>query len=551
MSNEQPLRFTAFAPVLLSLLAAAAGCAPGDGGDSEPTSIGVAQSHLDPGEPADPGQPGAACAVKSTTTLASGILYRPGNLAGGGFCFPVSQIGGYPLLVFAHGDGFLPDDYDHLGNHLASHGFLVVSTNGNSSGSLVGALDEAMSAGIGANGKIALGGHSVGGESAVQAAKTVRDAGTHTVSAVVALAPADQYGYHLTADASKGFLVLYGSRDNDVSGDLVVPRAAPPATLHGTSISLWDRSGLQNDAANPLTARRNYLRKHFIYVHQASHGAFSDSSSGFAQVGETPVANPADVRLLTRAYVHAYLRWFLLNDSAQEGFFEGPRYTPDGVEATGLQHRRAWMGKRGVIGFVGSRSRVIDDFERPGAWNVSTLGGAVSVNGLMTLSPGWAAPSYPVGTDPLYPCPHDTAVANVILSTGVGGLSHVTWAIPAASSDFSPFKHIGFRVALMYSSMFNDGSSLALDVRLTDTNGVSRTVSTSGYAEIAPPELAWYETTYNGTGDFTKSQMVMVKLPLSAFAKMGGVSLPLVNEVRISLPAGEAHFVMDDLELSF
>lgn len=536
-------------PGVKSLLAAAAvlaSAATGCAMDSDETiALGDEAAPLTKtkksGGTDDPGAPGGAGICESTTALTHGILYRPGHQSGSK-CIPTNVIGGLPLLVFAHGNGYHSTEYSALATHLASHGFVVVSTHGNGAANLQDALSEAMTAGLGLSGRIALGGHSRGAEVAIAAAKMVRDAGVYDVDAVISLSSKDGDGNALTADASRGLLMLYGSVDEDITGREAVPLPFVPPTLRGTPFSLWDRSGLPHDAANPETTPRNYLRKSLIYVQDADHRAFTDRG--------TP-----EQRELANAYVHAYLRAFLLDESAYEDFFDGLRRVPSGVAADGLEFDLTSRGLRRAVGRFLLRSRVIDNFERPGAAHVSTNGSSITEFGYWETGPCWSVPSHQIGND-RYPCPHDTNIASFIFTQptwGTTSVPHMTWTMPPHGRDFSLYRSLSLRVGALYESMFHDPSPpTTFDITLRDAWGNARSVNAASFGEVYYPEQEEYVNTQNIFSDWTKSAMTQLVVPLKKFSAVKyGVDLTNITQISLSFPDGEGQVVFDDLELTF
>ena len=142
----------------------------------------------------------------------------------------------YPVVVVVHGNGHNYTAYDVLLHHLARNGFVAASIDNRfvNGGALVHgmhALGRAnnffrhlavLQVAFGAHlqNNIGILGHSRGGEAVVKIPRLNQQQGLgHSIGASLALAPTDQYGREVLGGAwATPLLVLYGSRDGDISG---------------------------------------------------------------------------------------------------------------------------------------------------------------------------------------------------------------------------------------------------------------------------------------------------------------------------------------------
>jgi len=264
--------------------------------------------------------------------------------------YPAEGAGPHPLVLVAHGNAnaFIAseDGYAWLGEHLASHGFVVASIDASSFNAvpMVGGLrgeNDARALLMLAHlqlwsaweasevpgvprvdmDRVALVGHSRGGEAAAIAAAldgigrlpadalaplAERVGGPYAVRAVVAFAPSDgqfRVGDRPTALAGVDYLVLQGGFDADVSsfvGERQYERAEP------------------GDGGS----------KAAVYVHQANHGQFNDMwgsvdlvppLGALLRVGAVMPLD--DQQRAAAVLVHAFLRSSLLGDDGYRALF--------------------------------------------------------------------------------------------------------------------------------------------------------------------------------------------------------------------------------------
>ena len=322
---------------------------------------------------------GDAVALATTTIdladlVRLGPVARPARRAALGFdldeiprnavvWYPEDGAGPYPLLLIAHGNANLyvasEDGYRWLGEHLASHGFVVVSVDAAAFNALpiVGGLRGENHArallmlahldlwrGWEAAGepavprvdlsRVALAGHSRGGEAAALAAELDRlgrlpsDAlkplhdrvgGPHGVQAVIAIAPSDgQYrlGDRPTSLRGVDYLVLHGGYDADVSsfvGERQYERAEP------------GEGGF----------------KAAVYLHHANHGQFNerwgrhDQMPPLAPLLRTAaIMDEAEQQRAGAALIGAFLRASLLGEHGYRELFRDPRRGLDWLPPT-------------------------------------------------------------------------------------------------------------------------------------------------------------------------------------------------------------------------
>ena len=205
----------------------------------------------------------------------STTLYSGGSFLGQIVRFPTDG-GPYPLVVISHGNGHQYTWYQYLQEHLASHGYVVMSHQNNTvpgietsstttltntdyllgnvntvgGGQLAGKIDPNTIVWIG---------HSRGGEGVVRAYDRIRD-GAFTpsnftiddIKLISSIAPTDFLGPVSSSPGAVWYHLLYGAADGDVSG-------APDCAVC-QSFSLYERA----------TGSRAST-----YVHAADHNDFN------------------------------------------------------------------------------------------------------------------------------------------------------------------------------------------------------------------------------------------------------------------------------------
>ncbi len=350
--------------------------------------------------------------------------------------YPSEGDGPFPLLLIAHGNANLyvasEDGYAWLGEHLASHGLVVVSIDAAAFNALpvVGGLRDENHArallmlahldlwrGWEADAepalprvdldRIALAGHSRGGEAAALAAEldrigrlpadaltplSERVGGPHDVRAVIALAPSDgQYrlGDRPTTLVGVDYLVLHGGFDADVSsfvGERQFERADP--TEGGFKAA--------------------------VYLHHANHGQFNDAWGRYDQprplaplLRTAAIMPVAEQQRAGAALIGAFVRASLLGESGYRELLRDPRRGADWLPETAFVTRYddgsgiPLLGGDGVDPNVGSLPGSRVTAEGLALWRVDDPGFRAGVaRDAAAVTLGWSqgtsadAPSY-------------------------------------------------------------------------------------------------------------------------------------------------------------
>lgn len=269
----------------------------GDGGDTDPHGMYMVR---------DPAQPGPLLPIESPTYSVGQVfgivatrtreeVYYPSNIA---------VLGELPLIVVAHGNGHDYRWYDHIGNHMASWGYVVMSLQNNTgpgieaaSQTILGHTDAFLSqlatiqGGV-LNGhvdssRIAWIGHSRGGEGVTRAYQRLLDGNyvpTHyaieDLLLISSIAPTDYYGADVSDIHAATYHLWVGGADSDVNGCCEIDNRQSFHHLHRGD--QWRQS---------------------ISLHGAGHGDFHDGG------GSSWAAGPC---LIGRTNTHTIMRGYFL-----------------------------------------------------------------------------------------------------------------------------------------------------------------------------------------------------------------------------------------------
>lgn len=404
----------------------------------------------------------------------------------------------YPLIVIIHGNGHDYTSYDFLLEHFAKNGFIAVSIdvryfNGSSDVHGMSGQGRAEALfphlniintkfGSKVQNNIGIMGHSRGGDAVVKAARINQQQKLgNNINAVIALAPTDQYGTEILGGAwSKPFFVLYGSRDGDIDGGIWTSGYTVPQT----GFAHYDRA--------------NGSKKSMCFVYRATHNGFITSNYE-ADYGDIPdLLLPDTQKAFTKAYMNAFYRWHLKNESQWEGMFAG-EWTPGSVSATGA---------KSYIQYNDPTTKIVDEFEGAINWQASTIGGTVDHNGTLPVDPSEGKMSAAViaGLDPK--SPHDTQGLKVKWNDTVDKL---IFSIPPAHKNISGYSVLSFRVTQKIDSADNPlNQSQNFRVALRDGSNNERAVRVSAFSEIPFPD-------YRSNHDLSKSAMNTVRIPLKSY----------------------------------
>ena len=458
-----------------------------------------------------------------------------------------------PIVIFMHGNSMTNTEHNYLMGHLARNGFVTCSIENGShmGGSNEGRARQAISYlnGMHAfwnwkhrlNNDVVFMGHSRGGEAAITAARLLRDNPSMAhipfdVKAVVSIAPTDGGGDNsdpkeiIDGNMTTSFLGLYGTHDNDVAGvRLEDPLVGPENTV----FAIYDRAGTESSVEGILWPQNN-LTKSLVYVDGATHRGFMGTCNPITLEGGTIGCDGhQDV---AKGYLNAFLRWRVLNESDYQSYFDGTA-TPTKVRVADIDV---------FSQFSKPGKRVLDNFEQ-GGWATNSRNGAVTTNaGIAVIAENelWTM-------DPSVP--HDTKGMRVKWANGG---ARVGWNIPAnnialvgQARDVSNYDYLSLRVAQDYLDAWNTpGEDHDFSVRLFTGSGWSSYLKISDYGRIPYPTYFFTAPLFQPPGDFTKTAMSTVRLPLDAFNNADLTDVQWVY-IYFNRPGSESgSVILDSLE---
>ncbi|MCY2960217.1 MAG: hypothetical protein NTY35_08625 [Planctomycetota bacterium] len=489
--------------------------------------------------------------------LVTEVLYSGGNFLGQDLYYPsnIASLGELPLVVVSHGNGHNYQWYDHIGFHLASYGYVVMSHQNNTvpgvvqastttltntnyllgnlttiaGGALLGHLDRH---------RIAWIGHSRGGEGVAIAYDRLFD-GTYTptnfsISDIVfvsSIAPTDFQGTNVANPHGVPYHLWTGGADSDVNGC--------------ADCNLCQTFHLHERATGPRSS---------ISLHGAGHGAFHNSNSGGLFAAGPCQLTRGDVNLLMKTYLLPLMEWYVKGNPAgreclwrQWESFHSPGAPSSPCVVIDLMHREPAAGRL-----------VIDDFETNADLALSSSGGSVTYDvdnaaaGLLddATTSFTTSAADPMNGMTFSGSASDTTRGMVFDWNGVD--RQIAFALVPGLSNTTAWDHLSLRACQatrhpLTTAVLGD---LDFTVRLRDAQGASASIRISAYGGgIEEP----YQRTDCGTGAGWANEWETVRIPLADFARVAG-SLDRTQIVGVDLLFGPSHgsaqgrLGLDDLE---
>lgn len=420
----------------------------------------------------------------------------------------------HPLIVFSHGEGFPYTTYGAFMQALAGTSAIVVSvdqltwlSNAERAELMLSAIDyiyNVWNLKHLVDDSIAFVGHSRGGEAVLTAAREYSNVTQARVDAVISIMGTDnQKGggepETLLGDASKSYLSLAASRDEDVLGYCVPAILGCANTMRG-GLTLYDRTGREwgqwdvGDSAIDRSAKR---------LHGFTHGGWVIPYGVDQQA-----LNTAIQREVVHEYVTRFLRWQLFGIVGERAYFttakESALVALAGVVTQYVQHS--------------TPNLAVDTFGNASLQDSDLGQDLVATNGPASFAE-LPAREHDVTAE------HDSGALSIRWR---GGISSIRWTFPKESQyaltptiDATPFPYFSLRATQIFANPLN-ASAPKLRVRLTDKNNKVADVVIGTGTPFAIPTASVAEgiiMQYSPDPVTTvTNSMATLRIPLLAFA---------------------------------
>lgn len=469
----------------------------------------------------------------------------------------ITSMGELPLVVISHGWMLEYTEYDFIGNHLASYGYIVmVHTNdvgnGGSNATMTAAVSiidnidyiigeqGAIGGGI-LNGhidlnKIVMIGHSTGGEAVVRAYTGIKT-GSYTpqhfnfnnIILISCLPPVSFWQAEYVNPFDVNYHMFIGSSDGDCSG--------APVDEYVQSMAIFERS----------TGNRQ-----LTYLHGAGHWDFSASTfagwpQGPDQIGRETTNN------VVKGYYLPLVEFYTKSNPAGKDFFTRmyddfhPIGIPDNVIIANEYRQQQSTDKV-----------VIDDFETNTGTTLSSSGGTVSydvsnINEVLMQDIDnffqWTGlqPSNGMTRDRFNDTPHC-----VVFDWTVNESKYYEQEIIQEYRDFTEYQYLSFRACqgTRHPETVALDDKLSFTVTLRDESGNSSSINFDNYGKLTKP----YQRTGYGSGAGWGNEFATVQIRLRDFLmNNSGLDLEHVEAIRFefgsAFGSGRGRIGLDDIEL--
>ncbi len=446
----------------------------------------------------------------------------------------IDSFGQLPLVVISHGNGHYYTWYDYLQQHLASHGYIVMSHQNNTVPGIETASTttlEHTDAIIGQQATIAGGvldghidssrivwiGHSRGGEGVARAYDRLFD-GAYTPSyydmndivLVVSIAPTDFLGRDSADPHDVPYHLIYGSADGDVSG---VPN---------------------NDIADSFNVyERAKGFRHSSYVHGADHNVFNCCGFEDYQGPPSEKIGRAEAQRVAKGVILPMVKHYVEGDIPGKDFLwrQWERFKPISVAGTTTVVSEYKEGPD-------TGKFVIDDYQSEPSFYVSSSGGAVSTDvysiaeGLLNDADGtftWTT------TDPMNGMTRartNDLTRGQVFSVGANMGNFMKFEVVQGERDFSNKTYLSFRACQQtrHPLTILELEDLFWYVGLVDGDGNRKLINLSIYGGgIEEP----FQRSGSGSGVGWQNEFETIRIRLTDFLTNGsGLDLTNITTVE-------------------
>jgi len=462
-----------------------------------------------------------------------------------------------PLVSISHGWTHDYLWYDHIGRHLASYGYIVMShvndvgaggppATGTASTAtlenidwLLGQPPEAGSFATHVDPhRIVLVGHSTGGEGVVRAYTRLRTGDFvpqhFRASDVVLLAPIAPVNWltpSLVHPFDVNFHMFAGAADTDTSNG--------PVNNYQQLLQIYERA---------------YGNKQLTYIHGAGHADFHNGNQPSTDWAFGPeLLGRAKTHPVVLGYFLPLVELYVKGNPAARDYFErmDDTFRPPGVSPS-VVIAGEYRAADAALNFV------LDDYQTRPDLAASSSGGAVahSVANLAEVLMSDTDSSFAwTGSQPsngLTRADGDDDERGAVFDWSPGAGAFYEFEVVPTQRDFTDDGVLSFRAAqgTRHPETVALAGPLTFTVTLRDGTGAERSIAVDNYGEITRP----YQRTGAGAGAGWASEFSTVRIPLDDFATGGGFDLADVTAVRFEFGASfgseRGRLTLDDIELA-
>jgi hypothetical protein len=454
----------------------------------------------------------------------------------------IASLGEIPIVFIGHGWTHDYTWYDHIGNHLASYGYVVVSFRndvgaGDPQGTqtaststlnnvdyVLGHLDT-LGGGI-LDGhidthKIIWMGHSTGGEAVVRAYTRVLDGlfiPQHFVPADIVLissiAPVNWLPPESCSPRFVNYQLFLGASDVDTSNE--------PIPSYVQSIVNYERG--RGD-------------KQLIYVHGAGHEDFHNGPGPSPVEGPDPIGRAATHQVV-KGYLLPLVELYAKGNPAGREFFTRmyEDFHPAGIDANVVIANEFKEGET-------AEKFVLDDFQSAPAWNVSSSGGAVTsdvLNLQEVLMRDFDGALAWTGLQPSNGMTRSRFAGDsarcAVFDWGLSAPRFYELEVVPSRRDFSEREFLSFRACqgTRHPQTVALDGPMSFTVTLRDGVGTSSSIDFGVVGRITRP----YQRTGLGSGAGWANEFMTVRIRLTDFQTNGsGIDLSDIAAVRFDFGA--------------
>jgi len=483
-------------------------------------------------------------------------LYFPTNIA---------SMGKRPLVMVGHGAGHAFDFYDHIGFHLASYGYVVVSidndisTAANAAFTQIGHtdafLDQAEAGAVGGGAlaghidhdRIVWIGHSRGAEGVAVAYDRLFD-GTSTpthysrqdVRLVSSMLPTDFNGTNISNPHDANYHLWTAAADDDVNGSAGEICDAGNNDQRCQTFHLHDRA----------TAYRQST-----VIQGTGHGWFHDEESDGAAIdlGAPCLLDENITHLIQLGYLLPLVEHYVKGNIPALDYLtrQYESFHPPGVPIANpcVVVSNEYRNGAAVGNFM------IDDYQTNNATNLSSSGASVNFTVQNLVEDRLDDNNLNFVWNPLDPFNGATQGNATDTTRGVvfdwtGTDRFYEWIVPALANDFTKFRYLSFRGAQGTqhpNTLIAPLGDLTFSVTLRDNANVTSTIRIDAYG-------GGLEQPYARNGGW-HNEMETIRIRTADFLTNGS-TLNLANIAAVRLDVGptfgsnEGRIVIDELMLT-